>query len=122
MKVKLLIALAAVAIYLGVSIVDVAAQSKAQVRKPRVQTARILIDRMGYSRTSINLRRGVPTRITFVRQTNETCATEIVIPDYGINRSLPLDEPTVVSFVPRKSGTFNFTCGMNMMRGRLIVR
>ena len=37
MKVKLFIALAAVGFFLGVSVVDVTAQSKAQVRKPRVQ-------------------------------------------------------------------------------------
>ena len=122
MKIKLFIALTVAALSLAVSAADIAAQTKAHDRKPRVQTARILIDRMGYSRASINLRRGVPARLTFVRQTDETCATEIVIPEYGINQNLPLNQPTVVRFVPKRSGTFRFTCGMNMMRGRLIVR
>ncbi|HEV8591113.1 MAG TPA: cupredoxin domain-containing protein [Pyrinomonadaceae bacterium] len=99
------------------------AQSRRQDRaKPRVQTARVLITEKGYSRTSIDLRRGVLTRITFLRQTDATCATEIVIPVYGINRSLPLDTPTIVSFTPKQSGDVNFSCGMNMMRGKLIVR
>jgi plastocyanin domain-containing protein len=121
MRIKLFVLLGAIGI-LSLSTLHAVAQSKTQTRKPRVQTARILIDRMGYSRTSINLRRGIPARLTFVRQTNETCATEIVIPEYGINRNLPLNEPTVVNFVPRRSGTFSFTCGMNMMRGKLMVR
>lgn len=88
----------------------------------RVQTARVLITENGYSRNSLSLRKGVPARITFLRQTDATCATEIVIPAYGINKSLPLGRAVVVAFTPKQSGEFTFTCGMNMMRGKLIVR
>lgn len=98
------------------------AQTKSRTVKSGVQTARVLITDQGYSRTSITLRRGVLTRITFLRQTDATCATEVVIPAYGINRNLPLNEPVVINFTPKKSGEFGFTCGMDMMRGKLIVR
>lgn len=91
-------------------------------KKLKLQTAKVLINDQGYSRTSITLRRGVPTRITFLRQTDSTCATEIVISEYGINRPLPLNTPVVVSFTPKRSGEVGFTCGMNMMRGKLIVQ
>lgn len=121
MRIKLFILLVGIVI-VSIPTLHAVAQSKTQVRKPRVQTAPILIGRMGYSRNSISLRRGIPARLTFLPQTNETCATEIVIPAYGINRPLPLNQPTVVSFVPKRSGTFSFTCGMNMMRGQLVVR
>lgn len=107
----------------AIAIVAMNAQSQAQAKstKPKLQTARVLINDQGYSRTSINLRRGVPTRITFLRPTEETCATEVVIADYGIRRSLPLNVPVAVSFTPKRSGEVTFTCGMNMMRGKLIV-
>lgn len=107
----------------AIAIVAMNAQSQAQAKstKPKLQTARVLINDQGYSRTSINLRRGVPMRITFLRQTEETCATEVVIADYGIRRSLPLNVPVAVSFTPKRSGEVTFTCGMNMMRGKLIV-
>ncbi|MBK7393795.1 MAG: cupredoxin domain-containing protein [Chloracidobacterium sp.] len=98
------------------------AQARAMNQKPKLQTARVVITDQGYSRTRIVLRRGVPTRITFLRQTDATCATEVVIPAYGINRSLPLNTPIAVSFTPKRSGEFNFTCGMNMMRGKLVVQ
>lgn len=98
------------------------AQTRKKPIKPTTQTARVLITDLGYSRTSINLRRGVPTRITFLRQTDATCATEIVISEYGINRALPLNTAVVVSFTPKRSGEVAFTCGMNMHRGKLIVR
>src|SRR5437660_9682536 len=59
--------------------------------KPRLQTARVLITEQGYSRTSITLRRGIRVQITFLRQTDNTCATEVVIPAYGVHRGLPLN-------------------------------
>ena len=90
--------------------------------KQKVQTAKVTITEQGYTPASVKLRRGVPTRITFLRTTNATCATDVVISAYGINRSLPLNKAVVVSFTPKKSGEFTFTCGMNMMRGKLIVQ
>ena len=95
----------------------------AQARaKPKLQTARVLITEQGYSRTSIILRRGVPTRLTFLRQTEATCAKEILISEYGISRILPLNAPVVISFTPKRSGQVIFTCGMKMHRGKLIVQ
>lgn len=105
-------------------VVSTTIQTHAQAKnpKPKLQTARVVITDQGYSRNSIVLRRGVPTRITFLRHTDATCATEVVISTYGINRSLPLNTPVVISFTPKRTGEFNFTCGMNMMRGKLIVQ
>lgn len=98
-------------------------QTDAQAKhNPKVQTAKVLITEQGYSRTSINLRRGIRARITFLRQTDATCATEVVISAYGVHRSLPLNTPTVISFTPKRSGEFDFTCGMSMMHGKLIVQ
>lgn len=90
--------------------------------RPRVQTARIEINAQGYQPASVKLRRGVRARVTFVRTTDATCVREIVLPDLSVRRELPLNEPVVVSFTPKKRGSFTFVCGMNMMRGELIVR
>ncbi len=97
------------------------AQTHRKTSKPKTQTAKVLINEQGYSPGSFRLRRGVPARITFLRTTDNTCGTEIVIPAFGINRPLPLDQPVTVRFTPRKTGEFSFACGMNMMRGKLII-
>jgi plastocyanin domain-containing protein len=34
---------------------------------------------------------------------------------------VPAFKTTPIEFTPEKSGEFTFTCGMNMMRGKLIV-
>jgi plastocyanin domain-containing protein len=90
--------------------------------KPRVQTARIEINAQGYQPASVKLRRGVLAHVTFVRTTDATCVREIVLSDFNVRRELPLNKPVVVSFTPKKRGSFTFVCGMNMMRGALIVR
>lgn len=89
---------------------------------PKIQTATIRISERGFEPETFKLRKAVPTRITFLRTTDATCAKEITLPDFKIRRELPLNQPVVVNFTPRKSGALTFACGMNMMRGRLIVR
>lgn len=90
--------------------------------RPRIQRATILVNAEGYRPTNIKLRRGIPTRLTFIRKVAEGCGTEIVIPAYGINRPLPLNVPVVLSFTPKRSSRVKLTCGMDMFRGWLIVR
>ena len=90
--------------------------------KPKAQAAKIEIGAKGFRPLTIKLRRGVPARVTFLRTTDATCAKEIVLPDFGIRRALPLNEAVVVRFTPQKKGALTFVCGMNMMRGQLIVR
>ena len=98
------------------------AQVKRKIVKVKVQTAKVEITEKGYTPASIKLRKGVPARVTFLRKTDATCAKEVVISAYGINRNLPLNEAVVITFTPNKTGEFIFTCGMNMMRGKLIVK
>lgn len=91
-------------------------------KRSAVQTATVTLGEAGYQPSRLKLRRGVPARLTFVRKIEETCGKEIAIPDYNIRRALPLNEPVTVEFTPTKSGEFNFTCGMGMLRGTVIVR
>lgn len=98
------------------------ASSDAQTRKPaQSQSAKVVIGNYGYDPASLRLKRGVPAKVTFLRVSESTCATEVVFADYGIRRELPLNQAVTVSFTPRKAGEFAFTCGMNMHRGKLIV-
>jgi plastocyanin domain-containing protein len=87
----------------------------------KVQLASVELTTKGYQPESIGLKPDVPARITFVRRTDETCGKELVIRDYDIRRELPLNEPVVAEFTPRK-GEFTFACGMGMLKGKVIVR
>ncbi len=109
-----------VAVLASVFLVPISAE--AQSRKPvRSQSAKVVIGNYGYEPASLRLKRGVPAKVTFLRVSELTCATEVVFAEYGIRRDLPLNQAVTVSFTPRKAGEFAFTCGMNMHRGKLIV-
>ena len=75
-------------------------QTKRKIVKPKVQTATVEITQNGYQPSSLRLKRGVPARLTFVRRTEQTCATEVVFSDFGIRRELPLNTAVIINFMP----------------------
>jgi plastocyanin domain-containing protein len=95
-------------------------QAAQATRQDGAQTVTVEIKSKGFEPDSLKLKAGVPAKVTFVRKTDETCAREVVIKDYGIERKLPLNEPVIVELTPRK-GEFTFACGMNMLKGKWIV-
>jgi plastocyanin domain-containing protein len=103
-------------------ILAIGAATNVGTAKPRRQTATVKITERGFEPYVLKFRRGIRTRITFVRTTDATCANEVVFPEFGIRRELPLNQPVVITLTPTKRGEFSFTCGMNMMRGKLIVQ
>lgn len=75
----------------------------------------------GYSPDVIVVRQGKPVRLDFYRDETASCSEQIVFGDFGIAKALPAFKTTPIEFTPEKQGEFMFTCGMNMMRGKLIV-
>ena len=88
----------------------------------QVQALTVIITKQGYRPNNLKLKVNVPARITFIRKTDESCATEVIIPEFSINQKLPLNQPVVVEFTPLQTGEFKFACGMDMDRGKLIVK
>jgi len=96
------------------------AQVSAATSAAGVQEIDIRIDG-GYSPATIRVKRGVPVRLVFDRQERSSCSEEVVFGDFGIRRFLPALEKTTVELTPKDEGTYEFTCGMGMMKGQLIV-
>ena len=107
-------------VMLFAGIAAVTAQTK-HAHKTQSQTIRVNVTDAGYQPDSFQVRRGILTKLIFTRRTESDCGAVLVIPKYGVHRDLPLNTPVVVTFRPRDTGTFNFTCGMNMFRGQIIV-
>jgi len=76
----------------------------------------------GYAPDVIVVERGVPVRLNFYRDETSSCSERVVFGDFGIAKDLPAFETTPIEFTPEKSGEFTFACGMNMLRGKLIVK
>jgi plastocyanin domain-containing protein len=90
--------------------------------RDQTQSMTVTLSDRGYQPESFSLRRGVPARIIFVRKVEASCGSEIVLEEYGIKRELPLNQPVVVEFTPSKTGEFKFACGMDMLRGKILVK
>ncbi|RPH53742.1 cupredoxin domain-containing protein [bacterium] len=75
----------------------------------------------GYAPAEVRLKKDVPARLVFDRQETSSCSEEVVLPDFGIKKFLPAFQKTVVELTPDKAGTYEFTCGMSMLRGRLVI-
>ena len=88
----------------------------------RVQHVRIVVNEQGFEPARVTLRPGAPARLTFLRTTDKTCATEVVFPSLNITRALPLNEPVLVEFPPSKSRDIDFACGMTMRHGAIVVQ
>jgi membrane fusion protein, heavy metal efflux system len=88
---------------------------------PGVQRNRVVVSESGFEPSSVTVRPGT-TRITFVRTTDNTCATEVTFPSLGITRDLPLNQPVDVEFTAADGATVAFTCGMNMFSGSVVAK
>lgn len=75
----------------------------------------------GYTPQVVRVKAGQPVRLVFDRRETNPCSEEIVIPDFGVRRFLPAGAKTAVEFTPGGPGSHEFTCGMGMLRGTVIV-
>ena len=92
----------------------------AAVNDQGVQAVKVTV-KGGYSPDVIVVKQGRPVRLDFYRDESAGCSESLRIPDFGIARDLPPFRTTPVEFTPATPGEFTFTCGMNMLRGRLVV-
>jgi plastocyanin domain-containing protein len=83
---------------------------------------KITVTKNGYEPWRVEARKGVPLTLVVTRTTDETCATELVLPEYGIDRKLPLHQPVTITFTPTRAGTLRYACAMKMFQGEIEVR
>ncbi|MGI8787724.1 MAG: cupredoxin domain-containing protein [Pyrinomonadaceae bacterium] len=94
--------------------------ASAETNEAGIQEIKVTV-KGGYSPDVIVVKQGVPVRLDFYRDETSSCSEQVVFGDFGIAKDLPAFKTTPIEFTPEKSGEFTFACGMNMLRGKLIV-
>lgn len=94
--------------------------SAAPAAAGRVEHA-ITVDGTGYHPASVRAPAGKPVRLTFTRTSDDGCGAQLVFPALGLRRDLPLDQKVAVDLTMPASGSVAFTCGMDMMKGSVVV-
>jgi plastocyanin domain-containing protein len=76
----------------------------------------------GYLPDVVYATAGRPIRIAFRREETAACSERVLFPGFGKSTMLPAGETVVVDLPACPPGTYEFTCLMGILRGRLVVR
>jgi plastocyanin domain-containing protein len=87
----------------------------------RPQVVKLTVTSEGFVPATVKVKHGQPVKLVVTRQAERTCATEIVMKDFGVNAPLPVGKPVTVSLTPKKPGAYRYACGMDMIAGVLEV-
>lgn len=90
------------------------------VRGAEEQAVEVVV-KGGYAPSTIRATAGVPLRITFDRQERGSCTEKVLFPAFHVSADLPANHRTAVLLHPETPGRYDFSCGMNMVHGTLLV-
>lgn len=76
----------------------------------------------GYSPEVVVIPFGQTTKLNFLRKDPNSCLEEVVMGDFKIRRSLPLNQKVTIELVADRKGEFVYSCGMGMYHGKIIVK
>jgi plastocyanin domain-containing protein len=96
-------------------------QAAAKPARAAARTIAISVTSEGFVPAEVTAKAGQPLKLVVTRQVERTCATEIVMTDFGVNQPLPFGKPVTVTVTPKKPGAYRFACGMDMIAGVLNV-
>jgi len=97
------------------------AGEKAALGAGGVQEITVLV-KGGYSPDRIEVKRGQKVRLNFRREESTSCTEQVILGDFGISKMLAQGQTVPVEFTPDQAGEFTFHCGMNMVRGKVVVK
>ncbi len=111
---KLIVAPLAAALLLPPSV-----RATERPRAKGVQVVQLTVTKEGFVPAAVTVKHGKPVKLVITRKVERTCATEIVLKDFGVQKALPLDAPVAVTVTPKKAGDYRYACGMDMVAGVL---
>lgn len=83
---------------------------------------KIIVSKDGFTPSEISYKQGEPLKLAFYRSDSENCGSEVVFKDLHITKKLPVGAVVLIDIPTDTSGEFSFACGMNMMKGKIIVQ
>lgn len=94
---------------------------KPKMVEAHTRTVKISVDKNGFSPSMIDVEAGHKLNLVFNRADKNNCGKEVVFPKLNIRKSLPVGKDVIVSLNPTEAGQISFTCGMGMMKGKIVV-
>jgi plastocyanin domain-containing protein len=89
---------------------------------PGVQQTKVIVDDKGFTPSHVEVQKGKPASLVFVRTTDDTCAKEVVFPDIKLEKDLPLRTAVNVDIPTSDARTLTFQCGMAMYKSAVVIQ
>jgi plastocyanin domain-containing protein len=89
---------------------------------PGVQQTKIIVNDKGFTPSHVDIAKGKPASLVFVRMTDDTCATQVVFPELKLEKELPLRTPVAIDLPTTDARTVTFQCGMGMYKSAVVVQ
>ncbi len=90
--------------------------------KEAVQNISLAVTENGFEPSAIKVKSGVHVILKVTRKTDTTCATQIVFKEKKIKTDLPLNKEVSVDLGILKKADISFACGMDMLKGKVLVQ
>lgn len=95
-------------------------------KKPAVnengeQVVKVIVDG-GYKPETVHLAKGVPAKLVFERVSDKGCLEVVHSPQMGFEANLPLDQEVTFDVKTDQAGEYGFACGMDMFKGKVVVK
>ena len=89
------------------------------VEKNATQVIEVKVTENGFEPNNITVSDGTPVVLKVTRQTEATCATEILIKNKKIKKELPIKQTVTIDLGKIKKGDLAFACPMDMFKGTI---
>ena len=110
----------AAAIALATMALAVFAQGHKPATAKPVQKAMIVVDN-GFKPDTIKVKAGQAVQITFDTK-HKACISSVVFAGMNLKKDLTDGKKTVITFTPKKAGTYAFACPMGMFKGKVVAK
>jgi plastocyanin domain-containing protein len=120
-KTHSLLRAAVAALCLGATGLGITSAARAQSHEHAAVREIEIVVEGGYKPNRIEIKEGEHVRLKFIRKEYSACTREVVFAKLGIRRELPPNQPVVIDLPALSAGEYEFKCGMNMVRGTLVV-
>ncbi|MET0593226.1 MAG: cupredoxin domain-containing protein [Polyangiaceae bacterium] len=87
-----------------------------------VQQTKVIVDDKGFTPSRVEVQKGKPAQLVFVRTTEDTCAKEVLFPDLKLEKELPLRTAVNVEIPTTDARTLTCQCGMAMYTSAVVIQ
>lgn len=76
----------------------------------------------GYEPQEITVPKDQVTKLVFNRANPSACLATVQSDELGFKQALPLDQDVAVTINPKQAGEYDYSCGMGMFHGKVVVK